>query len=286
MGPLFTLTTDFGSASSYPAQLKAVLLAAIPDARIVDVSHDVPSYDILAAALILEAAVPWFPRDAIHVAVVDPGVGTLRRGLVVADAEGRRLVGPDNGLFTPFLARGARVRVLAEHGGVLPPPRTATFHGRDLFAPAAAYLARGGTAGALGPEVTDPVLLDWPAASRDGDEVRGVMLAAESLRQRGDLDPRERPRRGCGDGGGCVRAEGPVRADVRRGRAGGAVGPGRERGAGGAGGARGKRGPAAGRRGGDGGPPPPGPRSRDLIARFPRPAVAPEALPRLRARDV
>jgi S-adenosylmethionine hydrolase len=179
MGPLFTLTTDFGSASSYPAQLKAVLLGAIPEARIVDVSHDVPSFDILAAALILEAAVPWFPRDAIHVAVVDPGVGTLRRGLVVADPEGRRLIGPDNGLFTPFLVRGARVRVLAEHGGILPPPRTATFHGRDLFAPAAAYLARGGTAGALGPEVTDPVLLDWPAASRDGDEVRGVMLAAD-----------------------------------------------------------------------------------------------------------
>jgi S-adenosyl-L-methionine hydrolase (adenosine-forming) len=179
MSPLFTLTTDFGSGSSYPAQLKAVLLGAIPDARIVDVSHDVPAYDVLAAALILEAAVPWFARDAIHVAVVDPGVGTARRGVVVADPEGRRLIGPDNGLFTPFLARGARVRALAEHGGVLPPPRTATFHGRDLFAPAAAYLARGGTAGALGPEIADPVLLEWPGATRDGDEVHGVMLAAD-----------------------------------------------------------------------------------------------------------
>jgi S-adenosylmethionine hydrolase len=179
MGPLFTLTTDFGSASSYPAQLKAVLLAAIPDARIVDISHDVPAFDTVAAALLLEAAVPWFPRETIHVAVVDPGVGTARRGLVVTDGEARRLVGPDNGLFTPFLGRGARVRVLSEHGGVLPPPRTATFHGRDLFAPAAAYLARGGTAAALGPEVSDPVLLEWPAAVREGDEVRGVMLAAD-----------------------------------------------------------------------------------------------------------
>ncbi len=179
MGPLFTLTSDFGSASSYPAQLKAVLLGAIPDARMVDVTHDVPAFDIVAAALILEAAVPWFPRDAIHVAVVDPGVGTARRGLVVADAEGRRFVGPDNGLFTPFLGRGARVRALAEHGGVLPPPRTATFHGRDLFVPAAVYLARGGTPGALGSEISDPVLLDWPSAVREGDEIRGVMLAAD-----------------------------------------------------------------------------------------------------------
>lgn len=179
MSPLFTLTTDFGSGSSYPAQLKAVLLSAIPDARLVDVSHDVPAYDITAAALILEAAVPWFPREAIHLAVVDPGVGTARRGLVVTDGEGRRLIGPDNGLFTPFLGRGARLRALAEHGGVLPAPRTATFHGRDLFAPAAVYLARGGTAGALGPEVSDPVLLDWPAAARDGDEIRGVMLSAD-----------------------------------------------------------------------------------------------------------
>ena len=246
MSPLFTLTTDFGSGSSYPAQLKAVILSAIPDARLVDVSHDVPAYDITAAALILEAAVPWFPREAIHVAVVDPGVGTARRGLVVIDGEGRRLVGPDNGLFTPFLGRGARLRALAEHGGVLPAPRTATFHGRDLFAPAAVYLARGGTAGTLGPEVSDPVLLDWPAAARDGDEIRGVMLSAGSVRKRGDVHPRRRPGRGCGDGGGCGRAEGPLRPDLRGRGPGGAPGPGRERWAAGDRGAGGKRGPPAG----------------------------------------
>ncbi len=178
MSPLFTLTTDFGSASGYPAQVKAVLLSALPDARIVDVTHDVPPYDLEAAALILEAAVPWFPREAIHVAVVDPGVGTPRRGLVVTDPEGRRLVGPDNGLLAPFLGHGARVRVL-QPGGVLPVPRRATFPGRDLFAPAAVYLARGGTAGALGPEVADPIRLSWPAVRRDGDALVGVTLAAD-----------------------------------------------------------------------------------------------------------
>src|SRR5512147_24947 len=146
MSPLFTLTTDYGSASGFAAQVKAVILSGIPDARIVDVTHDVPAFDVAAAALVLEAAVPWFPRDAIHVAVVDPGVGTARRGIAVVDPDGRRLVGPDNGLFTPFLGPGAQVRALNEQGGVLPAPRRATFHGRDLFAPAAVYLARGGTA--------------------------------------------------------------------------------------------------------------------------------------------
>ena len=178
MGPLFTLTTDFGSASGYPAQMKGVLLSAIPDARIVDVTHDVPAYDVGAGALLVEAVLPWFPRETIHLVVVDPGVGTPRRGLVVTDAEGRRLLGPDNGVLTAALGRGARVRALAEHG-VLPVPRSATFHGRDLFAPAAAYLARGGTSAALGPEVTDPVLQDWPAVVREEGALRGETLAAD-----------------------------------------------------------------------------------------------------------
>jgi S-adenosyl-L-methionine hydrolase (adenosine-forming) len=179
-GPLFTLTTDFGPGSGYPAQVKAVLLAAHPDARLVDVTHDVPAYDVLAGALLLEACLPWFPRDAVHLAVVDPGVGTSRRALCVVDPEGRRILGPDNGLLTPFLGRGVRVRAIAE-GGVVPAPRTATFHGRDLFAPAAAYLGGGGTPAALGPEVTDPVRIEWPAAERSGAEVRGVTLARDSF---------------------------------------------------------------------------------------------------------
>jgi S-adenosyl-L-methionine hydrolase (adenosine-forming) len=179
MSPLFTLTTDFGSSSGYPAQVKGVILSALPDARIVDVTHDVPPFDLRAAALLLEAAIPWFPPEAIHLAVVDPGVGTARRGVVVSDPEGRRLVGPDNGLFTPFLGSGARVRTLAERGGVLASPRSATFHGRDLFAPAAVYLARGGRVEALGPEIADPVRLGWPEARREANAVVGATLAAD-----------------------------------------------------------------------------------------------------------
>ncbi len=177
-GPLFTLTTDFGAGSGYPAQVKGVLLGAFPEARLVDVTHDVPAWDVLAGALLLEACVPWLPREAVHLAVVDPGVGTSRRALCVVDPEGRRLVGPDNGLFTPFLGRGARVHAIRE-GGVLPVPRTLTFHGRDLFAPAAIYLARGGTPAALGPEIGDPVRLEWPVAAHDGDTVAGETLAAD-----------------------------------------------------------------------------------------------------------
>jgi S-adenosylmethionine hydrolase len=179
-GPLLTLTTDFGAGSGYPAQVKGVLLAAHPDARLVDVSHEVPRHDVLAGALLLEACVPWFPRAAVHLAVVDPGVGTARRALCVVDAGGRRFVGPDNGLLTPFLGPGAHVFALAPGPGApLAPPRSATFHGRDLFAPAAALLAGGTAPQRLGPAVADPVRLSWPVAQRTGAAVRGETLAAD-----------------------------------------------------------------------------------------------------------
>jgi len=176
--PIITLTTDYGAGSGYPAQLKGVLLSARPELQVVDLSHGVPAYDLLAGALLLEACVPTFPAEAIHLAVVDPGVGTERRGVCVVDAEGRRLVGPDNGLFTPFLGPGARVHALSDPRHV-PQPRRATFHGRDVFAPVAAALAGGLDPAALGPVVEDPVLLDWPVAERSAGQVRGVTLAVD-----------------------------------------------------------------------------------------------------------
>jgi hypothetical protein len=176
--PLVTLTTDFGADSGFPGQVKGVLLSACPELRIVDLSHGVPPYDVAAGALLLEACVPAFPADAIHLAVVDPGVGTARRGLCVVDGCGRRLVGPDNGLFTPFLGRGSRVFELSEPG-LVPQPRYATFHGRDLFAPVAAALAGGLDPARLGPPVRDPVRLDWAAAERSPGQVRGVTLTAD-----------------------------------------------------------------------------------------------------------
>jgi hypothetical protein len=172
------LTTDYGSGSGYPAQIKGVLLAALPDLRIVDVSHGVPPFDVAAGALLLEACVSAFPSEAIHLAVVDPGVGSSRRAICAVDAAGRRFVGPDNGLFTPFLCAGARVFVLSDPT-LVPLPRRPTFHGRDLFAPVVIALAGGLAPERFGPELREPVRLDWPAAERSPGQVRGVTLAAD-----------------------------------------------------------------------------------------------------------
>src|SRR5512133_515619 len=177
--PIVTLLSDFGAESGYPAQMKGAVLRAVPAARLVDLSHAIPAFDVLAGALMLERCVGAFPDSAVHLAVVDPGVGSSRRAICVIDGEGRRFVGPDNGLFTPFLD-GAAVR-LASAPGIVPTPASATFHGRDVFAPVAAWLAAGGDATRLGPPVTDPVRLEWPGAVRRGDEVLGRALVADSF---------------------------------------------------------------------------------------------------------
>jgi len=176
--PIVTLLTDFTAGSGYPAQMKAVVLQFLPDAQIVDLSHEVPPFDVVSGALLLEACAPRFPARAVHCAVVDPGVGTARRPVCVVDAAGHRFVGPDNGLFTPFLGPAARVYQLSDRR-VVPEPESATFHGRDLFAPVAAWLAGGGDPVRLGPRVPDPVRADWPEPRRRGDAVEGVCLAAD-----------------------------------------------------------------------------------------------------------
>jgi hypothetical protein len=168
--PIVTLTTDFGTRDAYVAAMKGVILRIAREARLVDVSHDVAAHDITEGALALEAAVPFFPAESVHVAVVDPGVGTARRGLAVI-TEGARFVGPDNGLFTPFLEGQWRAFEL-----IAPEYRLATvsrtFHGRDVFAPAAAHLALGVAPERFGPRVEDPVRL------RGGDgSARGAVGA-------------------------------------------------------------------------------------------------------------
>lgn len=175
--PVVTFLSDFGAGSGYPAQMKGEVLLRLPDATLVDVSHDVGPFDVLRGALLLEACVPRFPGHAVHVAVVDPGVGTARRPVCVVDREGRRLVGPDNGLFTPFLAGGTAF--LLSDPGLVPRDPHPTFHGRDLFAPVAAWLAGGGEAARLGPPVPDPVRLDWPEPVRNGEVLLGACLAAD-----------------------------------------------------------------------------------------------------------
>ncbi len=176
--PVVTFLSDFGAGSGYPAQMKGEVLRLLPDATLVDLSHEVPPFDVLAGALLLEPCVPRFPEGAVHVAVVDPGVGTSRRPLCVVDGAGRRLVGPDNGLLTPFLGEGSAVFLLSDPD-LVPRDPGPTFHGRDLFAPVAAWLAGGGDPARLGPRVADPVRLDGLSAARAPGGFEGTCLAAD-----------------------------------------------------------------------------------------------------------
>ncbi|MFH1059093.1 MAG: SAM-dependent chlorinase/fluorinase [Pseudomonadota bacterium] len=176
--PVVSLTTDFGEGP-FVGLMKAVILGICPEARLVDLSHAVPAQDVLAGALVLEQAIGYFPAKSVHLAVVDPGVGAGRRALAVA-ALGQFWVGPDNGLFTPVLRAdpAARAYALAEPRSFLM-KISATFHGRDVFAPVAAHLARGLDPARLGPLVGDPVRLEWTLPRLDGGALVGQVLAAD-----------------------------------------------------------------------------------------------------------
>ena len=170
-----TLTTDFGLRDPYVAVMKGVMLRITTDIRFVDISHDVESHDVAAAALVLDAAVTFFPPGVVHLAVVDPGVGTTRRGLVVTTADAT-FVAPDNGLLTPVFARaGWRAFELSEPAYRLPHV-SRTFHGRDVFAPAAAHLTIGVRPECFGAPVEDPVRLAWPDVRSEGGTVVGVVV--------------------------------------------------------------------------------------------------------------
>jgi S-adenosyl-L-methionine hydrolase (adenosine-forming) len=161
--PLITLTTDFGEGSPYVAAMKGVVLSISPRARVLDLSHAIPPQDLRHTAFFLRAALPYFPARTLHVIVVDPGVGTDRAALYV-EAGGQRLVVPDNGCWTEFARSSSeppRVRRLAEPR-YWRPEVSSTFHGRDVFAPAAAHLSLGVDPALFGPVMSDWVRLDFP----------------------------------------------------------------------------------------------------------------------------
>lgn len=168
-GPVITLLTDFGTGDSYVAEVKGILLSRAPGATLVDVTHEVAAGDILSAQYLLSRSWWRFPAGTVHFVVVDPGVGSPRRALAARHAD-HGFVGPDNGLLTPILAE-ATVVALAVPGDAAP-----TFHGRDVFAPAAAALATGAALDTLGSPVADPVWHPLPEAeTRDGALV-GVVV--------------------------------------------------------------------------------------------------------------
>ncbi|HEX2165364.1 MAG TPA: SAM-dependent chlorinase/fluorinase [Thermoanaerobaculia bacterium] len=165
------MLTDFGTADYYVAAVKGVLLRLAPGATVVDVSHEVAAGDVEGGAWLLGAAWRWFPEGTVHLAVVDPGVGSERR-ILAARVGGHAFVAPDNGLLTPVLGReGAEVRAVERSELFLPGPG-ATFHGRDRFAPVAAYLARGEELAGLGPAVEDAVRLALPVSRSEGEPPR------------------------------------------------------------------------------------------------------------------
>ena len=170
--PVITLLTDFGTADYFVGAVKGAILSVNPAATIADITHDIPPQDIEAAAFTLLAAYPTFPSRTIHIAVVDPGVGSSRRAIVVEAGE-HLFVGPDNGIFTFIYDREPAHKTFhVTSDKFFRHPVSTTFHGRDVFAPVAAALSTGIKPESLGPSITDTVRLPHsltPEFRKNGD---------------------------------------------------------------------------------------------------------------------
>ena len=176
---IITLTTDFGMADGTVGAMIGVIKSICPDAEVVNLASDVPAHDIVRGAWALYQAAPFFPSRAIHLAVVDPGVGTARRRLVVTTGHGT-YVGPDNGLLSWAVGRaGDAVYRELRNPALRLAPVGFTFEGRDIFAPAAAHLASGVDPSAFGPVIDDPVILPWAEPTRVRGQIDGEVLVAD-----------------------------------------------------------------------------------------------------------
>jgi S-adenosyl-L-methionine hydrolase (adenosine-forming) len=173
---IITFLSDFGLQDGYVAIVKGVILRINPASVIVDITHQIPSGSILHAASVLQETQPFFPQGTVHLAVVDPGVGTTRRPIAV-QADSHFFVGPDNGLFSPFITRSPSSSiVLLKEKRYFLPDISNTFHGRDMFAPVAAHLSSGIPLDALGPPVNDPVVLTLPDPQVGDDVLSGTVV--------------------------------------------------------------------------------------------------------------
>jgi S-adenosylmethionine hydrolase len=158
--PVITLTTDFGLADHFAGVMKGVILGICPVAEIVDISHEIGAYEVTEASFLLAQAYRYFPRGTVHIVVVDPGVGTSRRP-IVAEAAGQRFVAPDNGLLSMIYAREKhKVRWVTAEKYFLKPV-SHTFHGRDIFSPVGAHLARGVAPAKMGKLITNYMRLHF-----------------------------------------------------------------------------------------------------------------------------
>lgn len=175
--PLVTLTTDFGLRDSYVAEMKAVILSISPNATVVDITHQIDKFNVRMGAYVLASASPRFPEDTIHVAVVDPCVGTKRRPIIVQTDKGF-FVGPDNGVLALAVKNiGGKTRVYnITNSEFMLPKVSSTFHGRDIFAPAAAHLAKGIHPAEFGPETHQMVSPKYAQIIRRRDALEGQVI--------------------------------------------------------------------------------------------------------------
>jgi S-adenosyl-L-methionine hydrolase (adenosine-forming) len=179
--PIITLLTDFGTKDHYVASMKGVILGINPGCTLVDISHQVKPRDIQEAAFLLANVFASFPKGTIHLSVVDPGVGGPRKPILIVTSN-YYFIGPDNGLFTPslFRERVKQIFVLTKKKYFLSPV-SSTFHGRDLFAPVAAYLSMGISPQAFGEETDSWESLKVPDPKQKGKELQGEILHMDSF---------------------------------------------------------------------------------------------------------
>jgi len=179
--PVITLLSDFGLRDPYVAEMKAVILSIHPEARIVDVSHEIEKFNIRMGAFVLASAAPYFPEGTVHVAVVDPGVGTKRRPILV-ETKRAFYVGPDNGVLMLAAKREGTHHVYEITNSQFMLPRVSrTFHGRDIFAPAAAHLARGCKLSDFGSEIRDYVVPSFAKPCLTRDALVGEVLHVDDF---------------------------------------------------------------------------------------------------------
>jgi hypothetical protein len=181
MPAIITLTSDFGTGSPYVAQMKGVILSLCRDTELVDISHAIGPQNVREGAVVLADVTPRFPADTIHVAVVDPGVGTVRR-IVYAELGSQRYLAPDNGLLSGLAHHQQPRRIVAvEDRAYWLPDISQTFHGRDIMAPVAAHLAGGLDPARLGSKWESLLMLDWPEPQVSSQQIGGEILYVDSF---------------------------------------------------------------------------------------------------------
>ena len=179
--PVVTLTTDFGEGSRYVGAMKGAVLAINPSAQIVNISHSVPHQDVAQGAITLLESTPYFPQQSVHIAVVDPGVGTDRR-ILYAEIDGQKYVAPDNGLLTCLAERAKPTTMrVVENDKLWRDTVSQTFHGRDIMAPVAAHLSLGLDPEQLGPPCSDFVRIPLPQAERVAQRIEGEVIEVDSF---------------------------------------------------------------------------------------------------------